>query len=329
MNRLVASKWSGSLAIAGALRATPIINTTGMTRPITFNANANGFVAVPLTCSSSLAHQVRFCSSRSRHQKLMEEAIEEENRQRSAANSATADEEEEIVVETSETPNPDSLRFFSMQLSFLESGQSMDFPNSSHAYKSALAQLLFAIEGVKALFFADEYITVTREGGEGADPNSWSTITPMVKESIIAFANGTDSIITDEVKASMPKADWDTEPSNEDPEVVLAIKELLATRIRPMVRQDGGNVRYIGFEEEDGLVFVMLEGACKTCPSSGMTLKNGIERMLMHWIPEVTEVQEVDEDFAEDYRLQQVQEKEQKEREEAFKKAQEEKNGQQ
>jgi Fe-S cluster biogenesis protein NfuA len=273
--------------------------------------------------------QRRFSSSRSRHMKLMAEAEEEEKEQAAAAASPLASttpvhEEDEIVVETSETPNPDSLRFFSMQLSFLENGQSMDFPNSSHAYKSALAEVLFGIEGVSALFFADEYITVTREGGEGADADSWSTITPMVKEAIIAFASGTESIITDEVKASMPKADWDTEPSNDDPEVVLAIKELLATRIRPMVRQDGGNVRFIGFEDEDGLVFVMLEGACKTCPSSGMTLKNGIERMLMHWIPEVTEVQEVDEDFAEDYRLQKKQEIEQKEREEAFKKQKEE-----
>jgi Fe-S cluster biogenesis protein NfuA len=114
------------------------------------------------------------------------------------------------------------------------------------------------------------------------------------------------------MEETMAAADDDTEPKPEDDEVVLAVKELIATRIRPMVMGDGGNVRYIGFE--NGEVYVMLEGACKTCPSSGATLKNGIERMLMHWIPEVEQVIECDEDFAFDYRRQ-LEEKKKKQQE--------------
>lgn len=217
-----------------------------------------------------------------------------------------------IVVETNQTPNPDSLRFFSMEISFLPEGQSMDMPNKGHAYKSPLAEILFELEGVKALYFGDEYITVTKESD--AD---WAELGTHVKEAITQFAESGVSILSAEGEEQILPLNWDTDPATDDSEVVLAIKELLASRIRPMVQGDGGNVRFIGFDEADGMVFVMLEGACKSCPSSGQTLKFGIERMLMHWIPEVTEVQEVDEEFAADYKRQQTEAKEKKEKENA------------
>lgn len=217
-----------------------------------------------------------------------------------------------VVVETNETPNPDCLRFFSMELSFLPEGQSMDMPNNGHAYKSPLAEILFNLDGVKALYFGDEYITVTKESD--AD---WAEVGMLVKEAVSQFAESGVSILSEEGEEEILPTNWDTDPSENDNEVILAIKELLASRIRPMVQGDGGNVRFIGFDEEDGLVFVMLEGACKSCPSSGQTLKFGIERMLMHWIPEVTEVQEVDEEFAADYKRQQLEKIARKEKEAA------------
>eukprot|EP00758_Cryptobia_borreli_P007339 Tbor_TRINITY_DN5282_c2_g3::TRINITY_DN5282_c2_g3_i1::g.16563::m.16563 len=208
-----------------------------------------------------------------------------------------------IIIETSETPNPNSLRFFSSDLSFLPSGHTVDFPNSSHAYKSPFAEEVFKIPGVKGLFLSDEYITITKESTNSNE--DWDDeLIMIIKECILAFVDSGKDILTDEVRKNMNETnDADTAPSNDDSEVVLAIKELLATRIRPMVQGDGGNVKYIDFDEEDGTVLVMLEGACKTCPSSGVTLKNGIERMLMHWIPEVQEVQEVDEEYAADVKL--------------------------
>jgi Fe-S cluster biogenesis protein NfuA len=199
------------------------------------------------------------------------------------------------------------MRFYSMDLSFLPPGQTLDLPNDGHGYKSPLAQMLFNIIGVKSIYLAHEYVTITRETGA-----VWEDVTPMVQEAILQFAEGDQPILSPDMEETMAAADDDTEPKPEDDEVVLAVKELLATRIRPMVMGDGGNVRYIGFE--NGEVYVMLEGACKTCPSSGATLKNGIERMLMHWIPEVEQVIECDEDFAFDYRRQ-LEEKKKKQQE--------------
>jgi Fe-S cluster biogenesis protein NfuA len=210
-----------------------------------------------------------------------------------------------LVVERSETPNPDSLRFFSMELSFLSPGQTLDMPNSGHAYKSPLAEALFSIDGVLGLYFADEYITVTKDSA--AD---WAALAPLVQEGIIAFAKSGKNILSDEGKNEVASGNADTDPRDYDDDVVLAVKELIATRIRPMLNQDGGNIRYVGMD--DGTVFVMLEGACKSCPSSGMTLKHGIERMLMHWIPEVVEVVEVDPEFALDWLSLQQKERDEK-----------------
>lgn len=204
-----------------------------------------------------------------------------------------------VVIEASSTPNPECTRFYSMELSFLPHGKSLEFVNTEQAHKSPLAALLFSVEGVRGVYLADEYITVTKR----ADVD-WGDLSPLIKESVASFTDSGRSILSEEAAAELAECanDKDTEPQPEDDEVVLAIKELLASRIRPMVQADGGNVRYVGID--DGTVYVMLEGACKTCPSSGATLKNGIERMLMHWIPEVVEALEVDDEFAADFRRQ-------------------------
>lgn len=207
-----------------------------------------------------------------------------------------------ITMDHTTTPNPECMRFYSMELSFLGAGQTMDMPNAGHAYKSPLAEMLFGIEGVKALYFADEYMTVTKEPGA-----QWDALIPMVNEAVIAFAESGVNILSEQGEKEVVVDDSDTEPQLWDDEVVLAIKELLAARIRPMLRGDGGNCRFSGFD--DGVVHVLLEGACKSCPSSGSTLKNGIERMLMHWIPEVLEVVEVDGDYYFDYERRQEEER--------------------
>lgn len=198
-----------------------------------------------------------------------------------------------IVVETNETPNPDCLRFFSMDISFLKPDFMMDIPSPAHAYKSPLAEALFGIAGVQAIFLADEYVTVRKH--PEAD---WAVLIPTVKEVIIEFAETKENVLSAAGEAELSGYNDDTEPSEDDDEVVLAVKELLATRIRPMLRADGGNVRFI--DMDDGTVFLLLEGACKACPSSHITLKSGIERMLMHWIPEVVEAQEVSDEVAAD-----------------------------
>ncbi|CCW64085.1 unnamed protein product [Phytomonas sp. EM1] len=180
-----------------------------------------------------------------------------------------------------------------MDLSFLQPGFSIDFPSKEHAFKSPLASKLFKIQGVEAVFISDEYITVRK-----TPDVEWDSLIPHIQNAIIEFSNSGEETLSEEGENCLTGYNDDTEPSDDDDEVVLAVKELLATRIRPMLRADGGNVRYI--DMDDGTVYLLLEGACKACPSSHLTLKGGIERMLMHWIPEVVETQEVSDEVAED-----------------------------
>eukprot|EP00667_Euglena_gracilis_P024184 EG_transcript_27692 len=186
-----------------------------------------------------------------------------------------------LFIKTATTPNPECLKFYSLDLTFLEEGKVLDFPGPHMAFKSPLAQSLFELDGVKGVFVADDYVTVTKK--EGAE---WRDLTSKVFTAIANWKQSGQPVLDEAAEHSD-----DCTPRPEDDEVVLAIKELLESRIKPMVQRDGGNIRYIGFE--DGIAYLQLQGACSTCPSSSNTLKGGIERMMMHWIPEVEEVREV------------------------------------
>ncbi|CAD2215906.1 HIRA-interacting protein 5 [Angomonas deanei] len=144
----------------------------------------------------------------------------------------------------------------------------------------------------------------------------WGDLIPLVNECIIEFAESKQNVLSAAGEEMLLGYNDDTEPEEGDDEVVLAVKELLATRIRPMLRADGGNVRYI--DMDDGTVFLLLEGACKSCPSSHITLKSGIERMLMHWIPEVVEAQEISDEVASDILAEKKLRKEYRERGEPY-----------
>lgn len=178
-----------------------------------------------------------------------------------------------------------------MQLSFLPPGSTLDIPNEGHAYKSPLAQMLFEQNGVSAIFISDEYVTVTKQ------PHfSWDELAGLVRNVIVEFAASDMNILSELGERELESGHPDTEPQPGDDDVVLAIKELLHTRIRPMLAGDGGGLKFITFDQDEGTVFLTLEGACRTCPSSGNTLKNGIERMLMHWCPEVQQCIELSEE---------------------------------
>lgn len=196
-----------------------------------------------------------------------------------------------IKIEFNETPNPECLRIFSMEASFLRPNCTLDVPSRAQASRSPLAQKIFEVAQVEGVFLSDEYITIRKT----AEAN-WDDILPKVSAIVSSFMESGEPVLSEEGAALLIDYHNDTEPEETDDEVILAVKELLATRIRPMLVADGGNVRYI--DMDDGTVFLLLEGACKTCPSSHITLKSGIERMLMHWIPEVAEAQEVSEEVA-------------------------------
>eukprot|EP00759_Apiculatamorpha_spiralis_P040253 PhF_6_TR38891/c0_g1_i1/m.58171/K22074/NFU1, HIRIP5; NFU1 iron-sulfur cluster scaffold homolog, mitochondrial len=208
-----------------------------------------------------------------------------------------------LLVSHQTTPNPLSRMFTGPK--FLHPGQAIDFPNVGHAYKSPLVARLYDVSGpevLRSVYITDAYMTLTLDGTTVGDTfeNVWNDLTPKFSAEIEKFVVPGEpmiqNLLSSEAEEQLSWNEDDTEPQPDDSEVVLAVKELIAARIRPMLQGDGGNLKFVGFDE--GLVYVVLQGACVTCPSSQATLKNGIERMLMHWVPEVLEVQEVDEDFA-------------------------------
>jgi Fe-S cluster biogenesis protein NfuA len=166
-----------------------------------------------------------------------------------------------------------------------------DFPNSKSAKASPLAVRLFRLEGVKGIFFGTDFITVTKK-----EEAEWSLMKPEIFATITDFFASGRAVLDPAQEEQAGEGDDEDEDEDED-EVVLMIKELLDTRIRPAVQDDGGDIEFVTFDETTGVVMLRLQGACAGCPSSSVTLKSGIENMLMHYIPEVREVIEVDEDF--------------------------------
>jgi len=190
-----------------------------------------------------------------------------------------------LFIQTQETPNPNSLKFIP-GIQVLESG-TYDAPNPAAASKSPLARQLFQIEGVSAVFFGPDFITVSKAD----DDIEWKVLKPQIFATIMDFFATGLPVVTGEQESS------DTAFDPDDDETVLMIKELLETRIRPVVQEDGGDIIYKGFE--DGIVKLKMQGACTSCPSSVVTLKSGVENMLQFYIPEVKGVLQVTDEVDE------------------------------
>jgi len=185
-----------------------------------------------------------------------------------------------MFIQTESTPNPATLKFLPGQ-SVLEMGTA-DFPTSDTACTSPLASRIFAVDGVTGVFFGTDFVTVTK-----ADGTEWDHIKPALLGAIMEHYQSGDSVMADDHAPASGHA----EHTGEDGVVVDQIKELLDSRVRPAVAQDGGDITFHGFER--GVVYLHMQGACAGCPSSTLTLKMGIENLLRHYIPEVTEVRPV------------------------------------
>ncbi|HPD92904.1 MAG: NifU family protein [Rhodobacter sp.] len=183
-----------------------------------------------------------------------------------------------MFIQTESTPNPATLKFLPGQ-DVLGRGTA-DFPDAGGAGNSPLASAIFAAPGVTGVFLGADFITVTK-----ADGIDWAHLKPSILGAILEhFQSGRPAI---EGEAESAHAQQD----GPDGEIVEQIKELLDTRVRPAVAQDGGDITFHGFDR--GVVYLHMKGACAGCPSSTMTLKMGIENLLRHYIPEVTEVRQV------------------------------------
>lgn len=187
-----------------------------------------------------------------------------------------------MFIQTQETPNPDSLKFLPGK-DVLGKGNTMDFPSITAAQGSPLAKVLFRVEGVKSVFFGGDFITISK-----AEDAEWAVMKAELFAVIMDFFASGLPLVS---KSSQPNSD--TQVGEEDDEIVVMIKELLDTRIRPTVQEDGGDIVFVGYE--DGIVKLKLQGSCSSCPSSIVTLKSGVQNMLQFYIPEVVSVEQVPE----------------------------------
>ena len=185
-----------------------------------------------------------------------------------------------MFIQTESTPNPNTLKFLPGR-DVMGEGAVADFPSVEQGARWPLAKALFAIPEVSRVFFGSDFISVTKRDGD------WKHLKPAILGAVMEhFTRGLPLMEggADETEETY---------SEEDSEVVGQIKELIETRVRPAVAADGGDIIFKGFDGASGIVSLHLQGSCAGCPSSAITLKNGIENMLRHYVPEVTAVEAV------------------------------------
>lgn len=186
-----------------------------------------------------------------------------------------------MFIQTENTPNPNTVKFLPGH-DVMPSGVA-EFKTAEEAASSDLAEKLFALAGVEGVFYGADFISVTK--AEDAD---WT----LLKTRVMAIMMDHDLSGMALFREGMNPTEKNTTADTQDDEITHQIKELIETRVRPMVAMDGGDIVFDRFEE--GVVYLMLRGACSGCPSATLTLKSGIENMLRHHVPEVLEVRQVE-----------------------------------
>lgn len=186
-----------------------------------------------------------------------------------------------MFIQTEATPNPNTMKFLPGQ--DVLGSKTAFFTDKENAKQSPLASALFVLADIRAIFFGSDFITVTK-----TEAASWEILKPQILTTIMEhFQSGLPLMR----EAAPAKAEGASGYSDSDQEIVDQIKELLETRVRPAVAQDGGDIIFHSFK--DGIVHLEMHGSCAGCPSSTATLKNGIENMLKHYLPEVIAVEPV------------------------------------
>jgi Fe-S cluster biogenesis protein NfuA len=181
-----------------------------------------------------------------------------------------------MFIQTEETPNPATLKFLPGRV-VMERGTA-DFDSADKAARSPLAESLFRIDGVARIFLGSDFVTVTK-----TDAKDWPVLKPQILGLIMEHFSSNRPVILSDDSASAS--------ADEDDEIVAQIKELLDTRVRPAVAQDGGDIVYKGYR--GGKLYLGMQGACSGCPSSTVTLKRGVESLIKHYVPEVETIEAV------------------------------------
>ena len=188
-----------------------------------------------------------------------------------------------MFIRTEDTPNPNSLKFIPGVDVLGSNNDPLFFKNESSTSSSPLVKKLFTLPFVKNIMLGSDFITVTKD-----DDFTWESIKPDILVMIMEFFITGVSVLESNNDSLAKK-----ENTADDSPIVKELKELIETRVRPAVAQDGGDI--IFHEFKDGIVYVELRGACSGCPSSTVTLKQGIESMLKHYVPEVIAVEQIED----------------------------------
>jgi Fe-S cluster biogenesis protein NfuA len=190
-----------------------------------------------------------------------------------------------MFIQTQPTPNPATLKFLPGRE--VSPATPYEFAAEHEAAASPLAQALFAVSGVRGVFFGSDFVSITKD--EDAD---WAVVKPQALAAIMDHFVSGAPLMSDAAPASAgEEVEDDVVYEGETAEIVAEIKELIATRVRPAVANDGGDIIFKRFDVATGVVHLSMRGACSGCPSSTATLKNGVENLLRHYVPEVTAVE--------------------------------------
>ncbi|MDP3740177.1 MAG: NifU family protein [Hyphomonadaceae bacterium] len=189
-----------------------------------------------------------------------------------------------MFIQTQTTPNPATLKFLPGQDVSPETPY--EFISLDEAAASPLAAALFGLTGVKTVFLGSDFVSITK-----SDEADWAHLKPQALAAIMDHFVSGAPVIADTTKSEAPAAEDDIVYEGETAEIVAEIKELIATRVRPAVANDGGDIVFKRFDADTGIVHLSMRGACSGCPSSALTLKQGVENLLRHYVPEVTAVE--------------------------------------
>jgi len=189
-----------------------------------------------------------------------------------------------MFIQTEDTPNPATIKFLPGKDVTGKGRPPLEIARGDDVAKAPLAEMLFMIPDVARVFFGEDFVSVTK-----ADSAQWKHLKPAVLGAIMDFFVAGGVPLTDQIAAEL---DEEHEYEGVTLEIVEQIKELIDLRVRPAVAQDGGDIVFKHFDDEDGTVFLEMRGACAGCPSSTLTLKSGIENLLKHYVPEVTRVEQ-------------------------------------
>lgn len=189
-----------------------------------------------------------------------------------------------MFIQTQSTPNPATLKFLPGR--DVSPATPYEFISEDEAAASPLAAALFAVTGVRNVFLGSDFVAITK-----TDDADWAILKPQALAAIMDHFVSGAPIMADAATHRAADEDDDTVYEGETAEIVAEIKELIATRVRPAVANDGGDIVFRRFDVATGIVHLSMKGACSGCPSSTATLKNGVENLLRHYVPEVTAVE--------------------------------------